>query len=304
MEDLPRKKQLSPDEQFCEENFQKTTKRDLFGRYVVTLPFKENFRKAIKLGQSRGIAVAQFLRNENRILKNVDLNEQYSKVLKEYIVLGHMKGISSIQYPNCENSYYMPHHAVVRPESSTTKVRVVFNASSSTSNGISLNDTLHCGPSLQKDLNNLLLNWRFHKIVFNGDIEKMYRQILVDSEHTPFQRIIYRNSPLEELSEYELQTVTFGVNCAPYLAMRVIQQLAVDVMDTHPLASDVLQSCMYVDDVLAGSHDVHSSIRMKSQLVSALKSAGFSLRKWTSNSKEFLASIPKEYLLNEECFCQ
>ncbi|XP_075150927.1 uncharacterized protein LOC142225036 [Haematobia irritans] len=300
MEDLPRKKQLSPDEQFCEENFQKTTKRDLFGRYVVTLPFKENFRKAIKLGQSRGIAVAQFLRNENRILKNVDLNEQYSKVLKEYIDLGHMKGISSIQYPNYENSYYMPHHAVVRPESSTTKVRVVFNASSSTSNGISLDDTLHCGPSLQKDLNNLLLNWRFHKIVFNGDIEKMYRQILVDSEHTPFQRIIYRNSPLEELSEYELQTVTFGVNCAPYLAMRVIQQLAVDVMDTHPLASDVLQSCMYVDDVLAGSHDVHSSIRMKSQLVSALKSAGFSLRKWTSNSKEFLASIPKEYLLNEE----
>ncbi|XP_075150668.1 uncharacterized protein LOC142224766 [Haematobia irritans] len=300
MEDLPRKKQLSSEEQFCEENFEKTTKRDSSGRYVVTLPFKEDFRKTIKLGQSRGIAVTQFLRNESRLLRNVDLNGQYSKVLQEYIDLGHMKKVPSIQYPNCENSYYLPHHAVVRPESSTTKVRVVFNASSSTSNGISLNDALHCGPSLQKDLNNLLLNWRFHKIVFNGDIEKMYRQILVDSSHTPFQRIIYRNSPLEELSEYELQTVTFGVNCAPYLALRVIQQLAVDIKGSHPLASEVLQSCMYVDDVLAGSHDVHSSIRIKSQLVSALKSAGFSLRKWTSNSKEFLASIPKEYLLNEE----
>ncbi|XP_075162899.1 uncharacterized protein LOC142235534 [Haematobia irritans] len=194
----------------------------------------------------------------------------------------------------------MPHHAVIRPESSTTKVRVVFNASCPSSNGLSLNDTLHCGPSLQNDLVNLLLQWRFYKVVFNSDIEKMYRQILIDPQQTQFQKILYRSSPESDISEYELQTVTFGVNCAPYLALRTIQQLAVDVKDIYPLASDVLQSCMYVDDVLAGSHDVTSSIRIKDELISALSSAGFSLRKWTSNSKEFLRSIPKEHLLNDE----
>ncbi|XP_075163831.1 uncharacterized protein LOC142236501 [Haematobia irritans] len=300
VEDFPKKKQLTISEKICEDNFEKTTKRNSSGRYVVTLPFKEEFQKSLKLGQSKGIALAQFLRNESRLSKNRDLNDQYSKVLNEYIELSHMKKVKSIPNFDYENCYYMPHHAVIRPESSTTKVRVVFNASCPSSNGLSLNDTLHCGPSLQNDLVNLLLQWRFYKVVFNSDIEKMYRQILIDPQQTQFQKILYRSSPESDISEYELQTVTFGVNCAPYLALRTIQQLAVDVKDIYPLASDVLQSCMYVDDVLAGSHDVTSSIRIKDELISALSSAGFSLRKWTSNSKEFLRSIPKEHLLNDE----
>ncbi|XP_059221290.1 uncharacterized protein LOC131995958 [Stomoxys calcitrans] len=299
MEDIPKRKHMSDDDKYCEEYFAESTRRGPTGRYVVSLPFKKEFGNTLRLGPSKRNVTAQYFRNENRLIRTPDLKVQYDKVLKEYLELGHMKEVPS--NPSQDDSrYFLPHHAVVRPDSVTTKVRVVFNASNPTSNGVSLNDVLYCGPSLQLDLTSLLLQWRFYKIVFNSDIEKMYRQISVNPSHTPFQRIIFRDDPNDNLHEYELQTVTFGLNCAPYLALRTIQQLATDIKDVYPLASHVLMSCMYVDDVMAGGHDVSSAIKVQTELTAALESAGFALRKWTSNSSEFLASIPREHLLNED----
>lgn len=60
---------------------------------------------------------------------------------------------------NSSDVYYMPHHPVFK-ESTTTKLRVVFNASQKTDNGKSLNEQLACGGKLQDDLFSLLLRWR------------------------------------------------------------------------------------------------------------------------------------------------
>ncbi|KAK2577645.1 hypothetical protein KPH14_012903, partial [Odynerus spinipes] len=45
-----------------------------------------------------------------------------------------------------EICYYLPHHGVLKPSSTTTKLRVVFNGSSPTSSGRSINDLMHTGP--------------------------------------------------------------------------------------------------------------------------------------------------------------
>ncbi|XP_073827823.1 uncharacterized protein [Musca autumnalis] len=183
--------------------------------------------------------------------------------------------------------YYLPHHAVLKPDSTTIKVRVVFNASSPTSNGVSLNNVLHTGPVLQSDLTILILNWRFYQFVFNGDIQKMYRQILVNPIHTPFQRILYRKDPNEPIKDYELQTLTSGLNCAPYLAIRTILQLANDIQEKYPLASHVLKTSMYVDDDLVEAHDIHSAIKTRKQLVDALGSAGFVMKNGPPTQRKF-----------------
>ena len=102
----------------------------------------------------------------------------------------------------CNQQYYLPHYAVLKAESTTTKVRVVFNASSASSNGNSLNDVLYFGPTLQADLILPLHRCRFFKYVFNADIQKMYRQILVTSDQRPFQRILFRPDPADEVKEF------------------------------------------------------------------------------------------------------
>nr|XP_041630604.1 uncharacterized protein LOC121502051 [Drosophila kikkawai] len=244
VEDLPCRLVKETDK-LCEDFFVRTTTRSCDGKYIVSLPFKDS--EHIDLGHSRSSALAQFLRNETRLKKEPALKDTYDSVIQEYIDLGHMKPVP----PNTDKiNFYLPHHAVFKPESATTKVRVVFNASSPSSNGNSLNDILYPGPVLQSDLTLQILKWRTFKFVFNADITKMYRQILLNQEHTPFQRILFRNGQ-GDISDFELQTVTFGVN----------------------------------------------SIR---ELQAALDSAGFPLRKWTSNERALLKALPKEHLLSTD----
>ncbi|XP_062143168.1 uncharacterized protein LOC133850923 [Drosophila sulfurigaster albostrigata] len=57
---------------------------------------------------------------------------------------------------------------------------------------------------------------------------------------------------------------------------------------------------MYVDDVLAGTHTREEAIRTIAEVCAALNSAGFPLRKWTSNHKSVLKDIPKDHLLRED----
>ncbi|XP_069965822.1 uncharacterized protein [Bactrocera oleae] len=295
VEEVPKKPLPSTSDILCEQHYQKTTRRHSTGRYVVTLPFKTP--EKIDLGNSRHIALAQYLRNEKSLSRKPEIKTDHDKAINEYLELGHM---TKIEYDPAENTktYYLPHHAVIKPDRLTTQLRVVFNASCPSSNRNSLNDVLHTGPILQADLVILVVKCRMFRIVFNADIQKMYRQILVESKHTPFQRILYRRSPNDPIEDFELQTVTFGINCAPYLAIRTLLKLADDVQETHPLAAEILRNGMYVDDVLAGAHDVANAKMARNELTSSLESAGFALRKWTSNDPKVLSGISQEHLLD------
>ncbi|XP_075167645.1 uncharacterized protein LOC142239754 [Haematobia irritans] len=222
--------------QIGKENYVWTTRRDSEGRYIVSLPLKEEFGR-----------------------HGPDVKSVYESVVKEYLYLDHMRPVSAISSGDTL-SCYLPHHPVNNLEKKTLKLRVVFNASNKTSNGNTLNDILHVGPTLQQDLVLLIVRWRIFRYVFNCDITQMYRQIRVDSSHAPLQRIIFRDSPTRTVQDYELQTVTFGVNCAPYLAIRTLLQLAEDTEKDFPLAADILRKCMYVDDVLTGTHGLETAI--------------------------------------------
>lgn len=84
--------------------------------------------------------------------------------------------------PLGQTVYYLPHHAVVRREAVTTKVRVVFDASSHEYGEPSLNDMLDKGVELGPELLQLLLQFRCNKFVLNTDIQKAFLQIYIRSE--------------------------------------------------------------------------------------------------------------------------
>lgn len=54
----------------------------------------------------------------------------------------------------------------------------------------------------------------------------MYRQREMDIEHRPLQLILWRYSPNESLSMYQLNTVTYVTKAAPQLGIKCVQQLA------------------------------------------------------------------------------
>ena len=84
------------------------------------------------------------------------------------------------------DSFYLPHHFVTKSDSTTTKLRVVFDASPKTTSNTSLNGNLMVGPKIQSDLFDILLRLRFHKIVLSADFAKMYRQVALDRPASRF----------------------------------------------------------------------------------------------------------------------
>lgn len=74
---------------------------------------------------------------ERRLLQNSDIAAQYHAFLLEYETMNHMEIAPPLETSRA-NAVYIPHHFVLRESSSTTKLRVVFNASCKSSNGTSL----------------------------------------------------------------------------------------------------------------------------------------------------------------------
>lgn len=297
-EEIPNFPKVSSQDTYCEDYYKETTRRTPEGRYIVRLPFKQEFNTTLTLGPSRAIAFRQYSRIEKSLTRHTDLFEDYRQVLNEYLTLDHMEEISSCerQRDGKYQSFYLPHHAVIRPESRTTRVRVVFNGSRRTNTGLSLNDVLHPGPTLQSDLMSILLYWRSYRYVFSGDVQKMYRQILIHPDDRPFQRVLFRRDQDTPVTDFELKTVTFGINCAPFLAIRTLLQLANDSEMQYPLAAPILRRETYVDDILSGGHSLNDALLAQSQLISVLNSAGFPLRKITSNNAKLLDHLPPQDL--------
>ncbi|XP_065095795.1 uncharacterized protein LOC135717594 [Ochlerotatus camptorhynchus] len=191
-------------------------------------------------------------------------------------------------------SYHIPHHAVIREDSITTKVRVVFNASCRTPNGPSLNDALMIGPTVQENLRTLTLRSRIHPVLLNANLKQMYRQILMDQRSNNLQHIVWSSSPEAPLQTYELQTVTYGTASAPFLATRVLQQLADDEQTDLPEAVNVLRKDFYVDDLFSEANTIEEAITLRRQLESLLKRGGFELRQWASNEPAVVEDVPAE----------
>ncbi|KAF2880784.1 hypothetical protein ILUMI_25392 [Ignelater luminosus] len=129
-------------------------------------------------------------------------------------------------------SFYLLHHPIVKYVSLATKIRVVFNASSKSDANIFLNRLQFVGPTLQRDLFSMLVNFRQYLIVLSADIAKMYRQILIRPEDLRFQR----EKSSDEVFCYELNTVTYGTSSTPYLVIKYLMRLAEEYKHKFPKA--------------------------------------------------------------------
>lgn len=179
---MPQKHLRTKEEQLCENHFVTNTVRNENGRYIVKLPIKT---ESFELGNSRQTALRRFMQLEQRFERTPSLKENYVQFMREYLELGHMQEAGPL--PHGKQHYYIPHHAA-----GTKKFRVVFDGSSKTSNGKSLNDIQLIGEKLQSSLIATTMRLRTNKVAMTADVKKMYRQVLVPQEQLDYQRILWR----------------------------------------------------------------------------------------------------------------
>ncbi|XP_008181435.1 uncharacterized protein LOC103308922 [Acyrthosiphon pisum] len=188
-EDVPIVEKSSQADLECERIYQSTTTHQSDGRYIVHLLFQKD---PPLLGKSKNVALHRLEQLENRFKRFPKLRKEYHNAMKDFLDLGHMSQIKVPSVDEQTGASYIPYQAVLRPESTTTKTRIVFDAPAKSSSGLSFNNNLWCGAKLQQELPSIVLRFRLHFIVFTADIKQMFRLIKVIEAHRLYQRLLYR----------------------------------------------------------------------------------------------------------------
>ncbi|XP_060836320.1 uncharacterized protein LOC132918983 [Rhopalosiphum padi] len=285
--DLSKTSRKALDVKAAARHFQETAKRNQNGRFVLRLPLKSEVKN---IGDTLSMAKSRFLSVERRLQQDESLKEAYVSFMKEYENAGHMHEVHSND-PVAENIFYLPHHPVVKLSSLTTKLRVVFDASAKSSTGVSLNDVLMCGPTVQEELFSILIRFRAHQYVITADVEKMFRQVEVSKEDQDLQRIVWRENPSEKLRIYRLTTVTYGTTSASFMATQCLASLAEAEKLRFPRAAKAIRRDFYMDDLMTGAETIDECKMLQLQISNILDSAKLPLRKWCSNSAEIFKGV-------------
>ena len=168
---------------------------------------------------------------------------------------------------------------------------MVFDASAKTNTGFALNDLLIPGPFLYPSLPAVLNKFRRHRIRMSADISKMFREVVLNQEERGLHHFFMR-SEIEDLEEWRMKRLTFGVTSSPFLATRLLRQVAEDYQQNFTITAESIITEFYVDDVLTGANTIDEAKFIIEELNSLLFNAGMKLRKLRSSSSDLIESIP------------
>ena len=129
---------------------------------------------------------------------------------------------------------YLPHFLVLRPDKSTNKTRIAFDASAKFK-GVSLNDIVLQGSKIQNDLLAVLLQLRREPVAVMCDVEEMYLQIKLQPKDQPYHRFLWRNLEKDKKPDtFESDRVVFGGNSSHFQAQFVAQDQPRNISQSFP----------------------------------------------------------------------
>lgn len=125
-------------------------------RYKVRLPQKE----VARMKDNKKLAIRILIQVSRRLQKDSVPRGRKNSVMKEYFTSGVAELVTSNESEQV--SYYIPYQAVIREDRLTTKVEILFDASSSVKPRMSLNENLEAGENLNPAILALIMNFRKH----------------------------------------------------------------------------------------------------------------------------------------------
>lgn len=170
---------------------------------------------------------------------------------------------------------YLPPYSVLKESSLTTKLRIVFDAFARSSTGVLLNNVFMCGLTVQDEFFSILVRFRKYQYVFTADVEKMFRQIVVDAEVQDFQCILWRES---RRTIYKITTVTYGTTSASFMATQCLaSRVQADKKDSK--AASAIRCDFFMDDLMTGAKTIQKCVLLQTLIDGILGSTKLPLRK-------------------------
>ncbi|GBN56676.1 hypothetical protein AVEN_110042-1 [Araneus ventricosus] len=196
------------------------------GRYETKLLWKDD---QSQLNNNYEIAKKRLFNLNDKFKRDKNLYLNYKEIIQQQLKDG------IVEYANCEPNntcpgYFMPHHAVIREQKETTKVRICFDASSKSKSQVSLNDLLYSGPNLNPELLRIVLKFRIGKIAMCADIQRAFLEIGIKENDRKYLQFLWgqdngtcldlEGKPIRAL---KMKRVPFGVNCSPFILAATIR---------------------------------------------------------------------------------
>lgn len=261
-------------------------------QWLIPYPWKKDPRQ---LPNNKSQAKKKLEATERRLLKNPDHAAAYDLQMVEMNHLQFSRRLTekeAREYPG--PVHFISHHEVLRPESKSTPVRIVFN-SSAAFQGHKLNEYWMKGPDLLNDLFGVVLRFRENQVAFIGDISKMYHRIRIPEMDQHVHRFLWRNLQTHREPDVYVKTVlTFGDKPAPAMAQIALRKTAEEAKEAFPAAAQVIQDNTYMDDICDSVSTTEEARDLTRDIDSVLETGGFRVKGWVSNRAETLSGAPKE----------
>ena len=268
-----------------------------YKKYSVGMPFNDRIER---LKSNKNLAYARMFQLVRKFVQDPEFAIQYALVINEYIekYAEEVSEDTKTSGPVC----YLPHRAVIRNDSSTTKVRIVFDGSAKCGRDeVCLNDCLMQGPNLVQHIAACLINFRTKKYAFSSDLEKAFLQIMIKEQHRDVLRFLFPSDPLNPLSPlkvYRFKVVIFGANCSPFLLAAVITKHLHSHIKTQYMRN-TLQRGIYVDNLFQTRNSPKQMIELFHECRQLFSNAGMNLRTWRSELPELNELAKKQEILEE-----
>ena len=264
-------------------------------RWIAEYPW---IKDPMDLPDNRKVALAMLASTERRLAKTPVHATVYDNQVKDMVIREVARKLSKDEIDNYKGPvHYISHHEVLKPDSKSTPVRIVFNSSANYMGHV-LNDYWAKGPDLLNNLLGVLIRFRENEVAFMGDISKMYHTVkttLID-QHT--HRFLWRNMDVsKEPDTYVIQRVSFGDKPSGTIATLALRKTAEMGSQDYPAAAKIIQSNTYMDDIIESTKDLQTAKKLTKDIEKLISKGGFKLKEWIlSHSAESREEtfVPKE----------
>uniref|UniRef100_A0A1I7SYW5 Integrase catalytic domain-containing protein n=1 Tax=Caenorhabditis tropicalis TaxID=1561998 RepID=A0A1I7SYW5_9PELO len=260
------------------------------GELEVALPYNGN---ESRLSDNHAVAYRRLENLYSTFNRGNNITEKYDNIIADQLKAGFIEVATPEMLSQNLPKYFIPHRAVIKEDSLTTKLRIVLDASSHAGGKLSLNDCLHAGSNMITPIFGILLRARCSRFIIVADIEKAFHQVRLQAEYRNvtcflWLKDISKPPSRDNIQIYRFTRIPFGVSSSPFLLAAYIMY-SLD-QTAHPLNHEIKQN-LYVDNALFCTNDQKEILPKIQGTRSIFENMQMNLREYIVNDEETMSSL-------------
>ena len=263
------------------------------------LPFIDDPQVQLKpnMGVAKKVLDSQMKLFERNPEMRMDTIKSHNKLLDK----GHVSQISELSEDETTRmnltlgeGYFIPWRIVYNPGSTSTPCRMVYDASSRTYGGESLNNILAKGQNKLARIFHILTRFRKKLKAVTGDVSMAYNGLKLVPEHFKYQKYLWIKDllPVNPAIPMVIKTLIYGVRSSggqTIAGFGVLSNYCIENHPEHAAGAQVLRDEAYMDDLLDSEDTLEECHKIAEDITFTLSLAKMGVKCFT-----FSGSPPSE----------